>query len=45
MDWIVFGIGAFIVCAAYIMAVVIGERHNYRISKSYSFDRDDPDLF
>jgi hypothetical protein len=45
MDWIVFGIGAFIVCVAYITAILIGERHNGRTGKSYCFDRDDPDLF
>jgi hypothetical protein len=34
MDWIVFGIGAFVVATAYIVAIVIGEGHNYTTSKS-----------
>jgi hypothetical protein len=45
MDWIVFGIAAFIVCAGYIIAIIIGERHNCKTSKSYCFDRDEPELF
>jgi len=45
MDWIVFGVGALVVCAAYIIAIVIGNGHNYGRSKSYSLNRDDPDLF
>ena len=45
MDWVVFGIGAFVVATAYIIAIVIGEGHKYNTSKSYSSNRDDPELF
>jgi hypothetical protein len=45
MDWVVFGIGAFVVATAYIIAIVIGEGHKYTTSKSYSSNRDDPELF
>jgi hypothetical protein len=44
MDWVVFGIGAFVVATAYIIAIVMGEGHNYTTRKSYSSNRDDPEL-
>lgn len=45
MDWVVFGIGAFVVGIGYILAIVIGQGHNYTAGKSYSSNRDDPKLF
>lgn len=45
MDWIIFGIGAFVVGAAYIIAIVIGEGHSCGTTKSNFSNRDDPNLF
>lgn len=45
MDWIAFAIGAFIVGAAYLIAIIIGTGESKSTRKSCFLTRDDPDLF
>jgi len=45
MDWILFGIGAFIVGAAYLIAIIIGAGDSSSTRKSHFSTHDDPNLF